>query len=216
MALSNSLPLPMHLDISVPREISIPRSYPFSSSSSSLSSFPSSSSYSTPLTHSKGFNPLPAKRLQKFINKATPESETNLAADAFTQFKHLLLPVTDTNPYLSEGTRQAAATTAALANKYGSDITVLVIAEKPKESLPEYETQLSSIRWHLSEGGFQEFCLIEQLGSGSKPPTAVIGEVADELSSDLVVISMDSVHSKHVDANLLAEFIPCPVLLLPL
>lgn len=214
MALSNSLPLPMHLDISVPREISVPRSFPFYSSSSSISSFFSSSSFST-LTNSKGFNPLPAKRIHKFTNKATPESE-NLAADAFTQFKHLLLPVTDTNPYLSEGTRQAAATTAALAKKYGSDITVLVIAEKPKESLPEYETQLSSIRWHLSEGGFQEFRLIEQLGSGSKPPTAVIGEVADELSSDLVVISMDSVHSKHVDANLLAEFIPCPVLLLPL
>ncbi|MCL7031026.1 hypothetical protein MKW94_011664 [Papaver nudicaule] len=213
MALSSSLPLPMHLDISNPREISIPRSFSFSSYASSFSS---SSSFSTQLPHSKGFNPFPSKRLQKFISKASPDSETQLAADAFTQFKHLLLPVTDTNPYLSEGTRQAAATTAALAKKYGSDITVLVIAEKPRESLPEYETQLSSIRWHLSEGGFQEFRLIEQLGSGSKPPTAVIGEVADELNSDLVVISMDSVHSKHVDANLLAEFIPCPVLLLPL
>ncbi|RZC87147.1 hypothetical protein C5167_042079 [Papaver somniferum] len=148
MALSNSLPLPMHLDISVPREISVPRSFPFYSSSSSISSFFSSSSFST-LTHSKGFNPLPAKRLQKFTNKATPESE-NSAADAFTQFKHLLLPVTDTNPYLSEGTRQAAATTAALAKKIW--IRHHIIAEKPKESLPEYETQLSSIRWHLSEG----------------------------------------------------------------
>lgn len=27
-----------------------------------------------------------------------------------------------------------------------------VIDERQKESLPEHETQLSSIRWHLSEG----------------------------------------------------------------
>ncbi|WCJ32709.1 hypothetical protein M5689_014114 [Euphorbia peplus] len=150
-------------------------------------------------------------------SKAIPqEPEVTLAADAFTQFKHLLLPITDRNPYLSEGTRQAASTTAALAKKYGADITVVVIDEKEKESLPEHETQVSSIRWHLSEGGFQEFKLLERLGEGSSKPTAIIGEVADDLNLDLVIISMEAIHSKHVDANLLAEFIPCPVLLLPL
>nr|DAD41692.1 TPA_asm: hypothetical protein HUJ06_016015 [Nelumbo nucifera] len=82
------------------------------------------------------------------------ESETSLAADAFTNFKHLLLPITDRNPYLSDGTRQATATTAALAKKYGADITVVVIDEKPKELFPEHDTQLSSIRWHLSQGWF--------------------------------------------------------------
>ncbi|KAJ0646826.1 hypothetical protein HanOQP8_Chr16g0639451 [Helianthus annuus] len=139
----------------------------------------------------------------------------NAVAEAFTEFKHLLLPITDRNPYLSEGTRQAAATTAALAKKYGADITVVVIDEKLKESLPEHDTQLSSIRWHLSEGGFQEFKLLERLGEGSKP-TAIIGEIADDMNLDLVIMSMEAIHSKHVDANLLAEFIPCPVILLPL
>lgn len=118
----------------------------------------------------------------------------------------------------------------------------LVIDEKPKESIPEHDAQLSSIRWHLSEGlcssivlpclvamhieilffffpiisgGFKEFGLMERLGEGKKP-TAIIGEVADDLNLDLVVLSMEAIHSKHVDANLLAEFIPCPVLLLPL
>ncbi|KAJ4836913.1 hypothetical protein Tsubulata_034705 [Turnera subulata] len=148
--------------------------------------------------------------------KATPqESEVALAAEAYTHFSHLLLPITDRNPYLSEGTRQAIATAAALAKKYSADITVVVIDEKERDSLPEHETQMSSIRWHLSEGGFQEFKLLEKLGDGNKP-TAIIGEVADELNLDLVVISMEAIHSKHVDANLLAEFIPCPVLLLPL
>ncbi|XP_050383045.1 uncharacterized protein LOC126799829 [Argentina anserina] len=144
------------------------------------------------------------------------ESPASLAAEAFSQFKHVLLPITDRNPYLSEGTRQAIATSAALANKYGADITVVVIDEKEKESIPEHETQLSTIRWHLSEGGFQEFKLLERLGEGVSKPTAIIGEVADDLNLDLVVLSMEAIHSKHVDANLLAEFIPCPVILLPL
>ncbi|XWS29159.1 hypothetical protein CRYUN_Cryun24cG0004700 [Craigia yunnanensis] len=148
--------------------------------------------------------------------KAEPrESEVNLATDAFTHFKHLLLPITDRNPYISEGTRQAAATTAALAKKYEADITVVVIDEKQKEALPEHETQLAGVRWHLSHGRFQEFTLLERLGEGSKP-TAIIGEIADDLKLDLVVMSMEAIHSKLVDANLLAEFIPCPALLLPL
>ncbi|KAF2312447.1 hypothetical protein GH714_034703 [Hevea brasiliensis] len=86
-----------------------------------------------------------------------------------------------------------------------------IIDENVKESFPEHETQMSSIRWHLSEGGFQEFKLLERLGEGNKP-TAIIGEVADDLNLDLVIISMEAIHSKHVDANLLAEFIPCPSL----
>ncbi|KAJ6821933.1 uncharacterized protein M6B38_290790 [Iris pallida] len=143
------------------------------------------------------------------------ESGGSLAADAFSNVKHVLLPITDQNAHLSEGTRLAAATTSALAKKYGADITVVVIGDKPKESIPEHHTQLSSIRWHLSEGGFQDFGLIERLGEGKKP-TAIIGEVADDLNLDLVVLSMEAIHSKHVDGNLLAEFIPCPVLLLPL
>ncbi|KAF3678856.1 hypothetical protein P3S67_025330 [Capsicum chacoense] len=142
-------------------------------------------------------------------------SEASAAADAFTNFKHVLLPITDRNPYLSEGSRQAAATAAAMAKKYGADITVVVIDEKEKEAYPEHETQLASIRWHLSEGGYQEFKLLERLGEGSKP-TAIIGEVADDMNLDMVIMSMEAIHSKHVDANLLAEFIPCPVLLLPL
>ena len=120
---------------------------------------------------------------------------------------------------------------------------IAVIDDKPKESVPDHDTQMSSIRWHLSEGfvvpfdsshstscavsycnvdihcfcagGFSEFKLMERLGEGQKP-TAIIGEVADEWNLDLVVLSMEAIHSKHVDGNLLAEFIPCPVLLLPL
>ncbi|TYJ47483.1 hypothetical protein E1A91_A02G193000v1 [Gossypium mustelinum] len=198
------------MDTSIHPKISIPPSFCSIESPSSLP-FPSFSSPFPTLSKAR-------TRINRVGHKAKAdprESEVNIEADAFSHFKHLLLPITDRNPYLSEGTRQAAATTAALAKKNGADITVVVIDEKQKESLPEHETQLASVRWHLSESGFKEFKLLERLGEGSKP-TAIIGEVADDLNLDLVVMSMEAIHSKHVDANLLAEFIPCPVLLLPL
>jgi len=37
------------------------------------------------------------------------ESGSTLAVDALSQVKHVLLPVTDRNPYLSEGTRQVSS-----------------------------------------------------------------------------------------------------------
>ncbi|MBA0706962.1 hypothetical protein Golax_019044 [Gossypium laxum] len=212
------------MDTSIHPKISIPPSFCSTESPSSLT-FPSFSSPFPPLSKARNLSIFPRINRVGHKAKAEPrESEVNIEADAFSHFKHLLLPITDRNPYLSEGTRQAAATTAALAKKNGAEITVVeiyicsllaVIDENQKESLPEHETQLASVRWHLSESGFKEFKLLERLGEGSKP-TAIIGEVADDLNLDLVVMSMEAIHSKHVDANLLAEFIPCPVLLLPL
>ncbi|KAJ0823569.1 putative rossmann-like alpha/beta/alpha sandwich protein [Helianthus annuus] len=196
-------------------------------SSFSISPRLSSSSFSSSSINRKLSVPPNLLKIDRTAAVRPQAAAANAVAEAFTEFKHLLLPITDRNPYLSEGTRQAAATTAALAKKYGADITVVVIDEKLKESLPEHDTQLSSIRWHLSEGrlafnpkiilfcGFQEFKLLERLGEGSKP-TAIIGEIADDMNLDLVIMSMEAIHSKHVDANLLAEFIPCPVILLPL
>ncbi|MCD9638472.1 hypothetical protein HAX54_022471 [Datura stramonium] len=187
---------------------------PFSSSYNSLSSV--SFSHSSPSLNTRRVSNFSKNlRIRHKASVKAQASEASSAADAFTNFKHVLLPITDRNPYLSEGSRQAAATATAMAKKYGADITVVVIDEKEKEAYPQHETQLASIRWHLSEGGYQEFKLLERLGEGSKP-TAIIGEIADDMNLDMVVMSMEAIHSKHVDANLLAEFIPCPVLLLPL
>ncbi|KZV42244.1 hypothetical protein F511_13343 [Dorcoceras hygrometricum] len=210
MAVSH-LPLPLHLETT---ETFFNSTSFFIKPTSLLPTVLSSASTRDPKPRNI---PLSSKFARPSVKvKSKPEeSEASLEASTFTEFKQLLLPVIDRNPYLSEGTKQAAATTTALAKKYGAEITVIVIDEKEKESLTEHDTQLASIRWHLSEGGYQEFKLLERLGEGNKP-TAILGEVADEMNMDLVVMSMEAVHSKHIDANLLVEFIPCPVLLLPL
>jgi len=132
-----------------------------------------------------------------------------------TSYKNILLPIVDSNPYLNESTRQAASVATSLAKKYGAEITVCVIDENEADQIKEHDVRLQTIKWHLAEGGFEEFSLVERLGE-SKKAAAVIGEVADEMNQDLVILSCEAVHHKHVDANLLAEFVPCRVLLLPL
>ncbi|CAM6123039.1 unnamed protein product [Calypogeia fissa] len=150
-----------------------------------------------------------------------PKSETLKIS-----FKHVLLPIIDKNPYLSDSTRQTVATTTTLARQYGADVTVVVIdhhqgskeeaaRDESKEAKEKHELQLDTIRWHLSEGGCEEYTLVEKRGEGQKP-AAVIGEMADDLGLDLVIMSMEAIHHKHVDGNLLGEFVPCPILMLPL
>ncbi|PIA27788.1 hypothetical protein AQUCO_07500007v1 [Aquilegia coerulea] len=91
----------------------------------------------------------------RFDHKASaklPESEAVSAADAFTQFKHLLLPITDKNPYLAEGTRQAAATVAAFAKKYEADITVLLMRIQKSQYLSTIQSYLASAGIFLKVG----------------------------------------------------------------
>lgn len=64
----------------------------------------------------------------------------------------------------------------------------------------------------LHEAGCEDAEILEKsMESGS----VLVGDVADEIAADLVLVSTEAVHTKQVDANLLAEFVPCPVLLLP-
>lgn len=49
----------------------------------------------------------------------------------------------------------------------------------------------------------------------SAPASVLVGDVADEIKADLLLLSAEAVHSKFVDANQLAEFVSCPILLIP-
>ena len=72
---------------------------------------------------------------------------------------------------------------------------------------------------HLKEAGaspdrvtFLEKALDQE---SSHNASVAVGDAADELSADLLLLSADAVHAKAVDANLLAEFVACPLLLVP-
>jgi hypothetical protein len=133
----------------------------------------------------------------------------------------LLVALIDSNPYLDPNSHAALAAAADLASAHRSrKISVLLIDEpgKSSESSPgaDASLRLKSVTWHIKERGCETpFDFLER-GVGEKgAASALVGDVADEVGSDLLVLSSAGVHSKHLDANLLAEFVSCPILILP-
>jgi Set1/Ash2 histone methyltransferase complex subunit ASH2 len=66
----------------------------------------------------------------------------------------------------------------------------------------------------MHEAGCAKVDVLEKKEEAS-PGAALLGDVADDVSADLCILSSECIHSKRVDANLLAEFVNCPLLLLP-
>lgn len=158
---------------------------------------------------------------------AAPSKPERLAYDK------LLLAVIDANPDLSSSTWQAVATAADLATTHKGSVTVLVVDEQVAPagssagagsadgaSDKRLQQQAGKIAKALGELGVT-YEVVERrvVGEGAKEAeagsSAVVGDVADEVGADLLVVHSAAVHDKSLDANLLAEFCSCPVLLLP-
>jgi len=117
--------------------------------------------------------------------------------DVSLSYQHLLLCLIDDNAYLSTSSRQAAATAAALAAQHGSKVTVLVI-DAPGAVPPEEQqkVRLDSVSWHLTDRGCADFTLLEK--AFDVQASVLIGDTADEVGADLVLVPSAAVHAKHV------------------
>ncbi|KXZ44455.1 hypothetical protein GPECTOR_67g295 [Gonium pectorale] len=153
------------------------------------------------------------RRVPKVCVRASASAQQPQVSDAETlQYNRVLLTILDANPFLSDGSRTAVATAALMARQYKSKVTVLVVDEPGTEN-QDPTRRLESITWHLRERGCENFELVEK--AITSPASVLVGDFADEIAADMVVLSSEAVHAKHVDANQLAEFVSCPVLLLP-
>jgi len=90
-------------------------------------------------------------------------------------------------------------------------VTVLMVDAAPMEE--DGVRRMDLLSSSLKEQGCNNFEVLDQVAPASS--SAAIGDVADEVKATLLVLSTEAVHSKLVDSNLLAEFVPCPMLLLP-
>ncbi|CAK0787603.1 hypothetical protein CVIRNUC_010825 [Coccomyxa viridis] len=133
------------------------------------------------------------------------------------RYDHVMIALMDDNPFLSDGSKQVLATTAALANVNNSRLTVLMVDKAASGA--EGTSWIEAASWHLKEHGydpssaaFQEVSLDSEETHNS---SVVVGDAVDQVEADLVVLSAEAVHTKKVDCNLLAEFCTAPVLLLP-
>ncbi|KAG2423580.1 hypothetical protein HXX76_015219 [Chlamydomonas incerta] len=154
----------------------------------------------------------PAARRSIVPRAAAPDAKAPALASTELTYNRLLLTILDANPYLSDGSRTAVATAAHMAKTYNSKVTVLVVDE-PGTDNTDPAKRIESITWHLKDRGCDNFEVVEK--AITSPASVLVGDMADEISADMVVLSSEAVHAKHVDANQLAEFVSCPVLLLP-
>ncbi|KAL6755085.1 hypothetical protein V8C86DRAFT_2684253 [Haematococcus lacustris] len=145
--------------------------------------------------------------------RASGQAHAHTSAEAASlQFKHVMLCVADASPYLQQHTQQAVATAASLASREGGKVTILVVEETGTKT-PQPDVQLQSITWHCNDKGCSNFDILQR--ATTQPASVLIGDVADEVGAECVVVSSQTVHSKLVDANQLAEFVSCPLLFLP-
>ena len=144
---------------------------------------------------------------------ALARSEPSGAVPATACYKHVLLAVVDSNPYLSAGTRAACAAAAAhaLAAGPGARMSVLVADPTPLPAGVDPAVRADTLRWHLTQAGWTgEHELLQR---GGENAATAISDAAED--ADCVVLAAAAVHAKAVDVNLLAEFMPCPLLMVP-
>ncbi|KAF8072546.1 hypothetical protein HT031_000206 [Scenedesmus sp. PABB004] len=129
-------------------------------------------------------------------------------------YDRIVLALFDPNPYLSDGSRQAIGAAADLARIHKSKVTVLVVDQPGAEggSPPDPAVKLQVINKSLHDAGCEGADILEKAMEAGG--AVLVGDVADELAADLVLLSSEAVHTKAVDANQLAEFSPCAVLIL--
>ncbi|KAL3132854.1 hypothetical protein ABBQ38_006779 [Trebouxia sp. C0009 RCD-2024] len=143
--------------------------------------------------------------------KAVCAAAKNAEARPATTAQHSVVALLDATPYLSDGSKQALATAAKSAQTSSSKVTVVLINGTSLAD-EDRKKRLDTIVWHFQQAEFSNFEVLEKQ---AETASVTIGDVADEVKADLLIMSVEPVHAKIVDANLLAEFVPCPMLLLP-
>ena len=132
---------------------------------------------------------------------------------ASARYANVLLAVCDDSAYLRPGTRAACAAAVAHALAAGAGATLRVLVADPKPLPPGVDAgvRADTLRWHISQAGWtKEPELLQRAGENA---ATAISDAAED--ADCVVLAAAAVHAKVVDVNLLAEFMPCPLLLVP-
>jgi len=118
-----------------------------------------------------------------------------------------------TNSAMSTASRSALNSAAGLALSSSGRLTVMFLDD---QGIEIDQSRVAKLREELENVGLKKVDVIEEsIEASSGGGSVAVGEAADTVAADLVVMSTQAVHEKHVDGNLLAEFVPSAVLLLP-
>jgi hypothetical protein len=141
----------------------------------------------------------------------------SLQAAGPLKYDHLLVALVDAAPTaLSDGSKTALAAAAGLASAHGSRVTVLLVdAVAPADGGAARAAAIAAALSDSVPGDRLDFLEKGLDAESTHNAAAAIGDSVDVTAADLLVLSSDAIHSKAVDANLLAEFVDCALLLLP-
>lgn len=125
----------------------------------------------------------------------------------------MMLFLLDANAqHLTSDSKSALTVAAGLAMSSGK-LTVVFLDDSAAGERNEAER--GEMKSALEALGLSEVSILEERIEGKGKGSVAVGDAADTFSADLVVLSSSAVHEGHVDANLLVEFVPAPLLLLP-
>ncbi len=113
---------------------------------------------------------------------------------------------------LSSDSKSALSVAAGLAMASGK-LTVVFLDDGAAGGRDEAER--GEMKSALETLGLSEVRILEERIEDKGKGSVAVGEAADTFSADVVVVSSSAVHDGHLDANLLVEFVPAPLLLLP-
>lgn len=148
--------------------------------------------------------------------KVAAEAQGADVAELQKPWEHVLVALVDSNPSFSTASRTALKTAAGLALE-GGKLTIMFLDDQGEgtEAVESRDTETLREELLRASGVGEVNFIHESIEHSSGKGSVAIGEAADNFDADLVVMSSAVIHEKHVDANLLAEFVPSPVLLLP-
>jgi hypothetical protein len=131
-------------------------------------------------------------------------------AGGLRPYSHVMVALIDGTPHLGAESRTTLSTASSMAIRDNAKLTVLFV---DKDSVDE--SRMKMVKKELDSLGIEDVQILEEHVVDTSKASVAVGEAADEFCADVVVMSANAVHEKYVDANLLAEFVPAPLLLLP-
>ncbi|MFN9629576.1 MAG: universal stress protein [Cyanobacteriota bacterium] len=126
-------------------------------------------------------------------------------------FDTVLFPIDN-----SRQTMETAAVAIDLAQRHGSRVVLLAVVEEEEGTMhdPAAVTQLLE----QARARFEEAGLACDVFERSGKPAFVIGDVADEVNADLIVMGSRGIsleEDQHSTAARVIQLAPCPVMVVP-
>jgi len=133
----------------------------------------------------------------------------NLPADAM--FQTVLFPLDN-----SRQASETAATALKLAQRHGSRLVILSVVESEEGAMHDHASVAALLE--QARSSFEQAGVACEVIEREGKPAFVIGDVADEINADVIVMGTRGIaleDDNHSTAARVIQLAPCPVLVVP-